>query len=254
MLPGFSYKGPDNPPATVTAANNGVSLDGTTVVLGDDGTAPPGPGQLLSPRQIFTNGFSIILNGGLAAVDFSATLSANGFTFVRNDGLVIGDYQAGQMTLLDDTTSRPVISLVGGGVIFDIINDSGSWAVELQSAPGSPLISIPNATQNFIIGNLVDNNSRLQVDGNVSMLSVTANLDFPNTLPFTSSDLTIVFLGAALNDMVVLGLDPTGLDANSSYWQFVDSPDSVTVRFINSSAVAIDPVARDFTVSIFKRL
>lgn len=52
MLPGFVYKGPDNPalPAMVTAANNGTSLNGTTVELGN--AAGGNAATLLDPREI----------------------------------------------------------------------------------------------------------------------------------------------------------------------------------------------------------
>lgn len=63
MLPGFSYKGPDNPlppPVVfpVTAANNGTSLNGTTVVLGSDPADPAG--RLLSDREIDRAGFRLL--------------------------------------------------------------------------------------------------------------------------------------------------------------------------------------------------
>lgn len=66
MLPGFAYKGPDHPPAppppapTVTTANNGTSLSGTAVVLGNDVAAPGDPGALLSDREIQMGGFRLI--------------------------------------------------------------------------------------------------------------------------------------------------------------------------------------------------
>lgn len=66
MLPGFVYKGPDNPalPATVTAANNGTSLSGTTVQLGN--AAGGIAATLLDAREIPFAGQSITFHDNAA--------------------------------------------------------------------------------------------------------------------------------------------------------------------------------------------
>jgi hypothetical protein len=82
----------------------------------------------------------------------------------------------------------------------------------------------------------------------VAGLKVSATLNFPNTSAATSSDLTIPCIGANIGDEVVLGspAPPT----NSSYTAFVSGADVVTVRFVNSSAGAINPGSGTFTCTV----
>lgn len=81
-------------------------------------------------------------------------------------------------------------------------------------------------------------------------LTTTANLDFPNTLTLTSSDLNIALVGVAVGDPVVVSPPPGSVLANSSYSAFVSAVDTVTVRFNNYSAGAQDPAAGVFRVSV----
>lgn len=83
-------------------------------------------------------------------------------------------------------------------------------------------------------------------------LTNTASLDFPNTAAQNSSDLTITVTGAAVGDVVLLGVDNASVNANSCYTAFVSAANTVTVRFNNYSAAAIDPAAGTFRVSIVK--
>jgi len=84
-----------------------------------------------------------------------------------------------------------------------------------------------------------------------AILSGTATLDFPNTLTQTSSDLTITVAGAVVGNAVSLGT-PAAPNANSSYTAFVSAADTVTVRFNNYSAGAINPASGSFTVKVFQ--
>jgi hypothetical protein len=77
----------------------------------------------------------------------------------------------------------------------------------------------------------------------------TATLDFSNTSAQSSADLTITVTGAAVGDPVALAI-PAAPDANSSYTAWVSASDTVTVRFNNYSAGAIDPASGLFRVSV----
>lgn len=81
-------------------------------------------------------------------------------------------------------------------------------------------------------------------------LTNTATLDFGNTLAQTSADLTITVTGAAVGDAVSLGIPAA--DANSCYTAYVSATNTVTVRFNNYSAGAIDPASGTFRVSVIK--
>jgi len=83
-------------------------------------------------------------------------------------------------------------------------------------------------------------------------LTATAVLNFPNTLTLTSSDLTIALLGAAVGDVVGLGVDIASVNANSCFTAFVSAANTVTVRFNNYSAAPIDPASGTFRVSVTK--
>lgn len=86
----------------------------------------------------------------------------------------------------------------------------------------------------------------------VGKLSNTATLDFPNTSTGTSADLTITVTGAAVGDVVMLGL-PASPDANSCYTGWVSATNTVTVRFNNYSANPIDPASGSFRAMIIKQ-
>lgn len=83
-------------------------------------------------------------------------------------------------------------------------------------------------------------------------LTATANLDFPNTLTLTSSDLTIAVAGAVLGDVVSIGVPNAAVLPNSCYTAWVSAANTVTVRFNNYSALPQDPAAGVFRASITK--
>jgi hypothetical protein len=240
-------------PFAAGSAVNGASVDALgRIVLGNDIGAPGNPGQLLSSREIETNAFDVLfINGG-----FTLRLSAAGaFVTDPTANKAAGIDGNGFLSISDNTAANnPLISFQNNTApTADFRLQDDVFQFEKQGS--LPVLRILLTPENVLIGpNLVDNGSKLQVEGHVSMLSAVANLDFPLTAPFTSSDLTIALAAAAVGDMVVGGFDPAGLDANSCYTYFVDAPGSVTVRFNNYSAAAIDPAARDFTVSILKPL
>lgn len=76
-------------------------------------------------------------------------------------------------------------------------------------------------------------------------------LNFPSTLAQASADLTIAVTGAAVGDPVALGL-PAAPAANTSFSAFVSAADTVTVRFHNYSAGAVDPDSGTYKVTVFK--
>jgi hypothetical protein len=84
-----------------------------------------------------------------------------------------------------------------------------------------------------------------------AVISATATLDFPSTAAQTSSDLTIAVTGAAVGDAVFLGL-PAAPDANGCFTAWVSAANTVTVRFNNYSAGAIDPASATYRVVVFK--
>ncbi|HJQ68457.1 MAG TPA: hypothetical protein VKA70_05780 [Blastocatellia bacterium] len=84
------------------------------------------------------------------------------------------------------------------------------------------------------------------------VLKATATLNFPITQAQTGSDLTITVAGAAVGDVVALGVPHESVAPNSSFTAWVSAKDTVNVRFNNYSSRAIDPPAASFTAMVTK--
>lgn len=84
-------------------------------------------------------------------------------------------------------------------------------------------------------------------------LTTTSSLDFPNTGASTHSDLTVTLTGAALGDVVMVGIPHGSVMPNSCYTAWVSATDTVTVRFSNyDSTVSSNPSSGTFRISIIK--
>lgn len=86
------------------------------------------------------------------------------------------------------------------------------------------------------------------------VLTGSASLNFPNTNAQLSSDLTITVTGAADGDTVALGVPNAAVNANSCYTAWVSAANTVTVRFNNYSALAINPASGTFKATVFKNI
>jgi hypothetical protein len=84
-------------------------------------------------------------------------------------------------------------------------------------------------------------------------LVFTATLDFASTNAQSSNDQTIAATGAALGDVVSLGVPNGSVIANTSYSAWVSAAGTVTVRFNNYSANnSLDPAQGSFKVFVTK--
>ncbi len=84
------------------------------------------------------------------------------------------------------------------------------------------------------------------------ILSASAALDFGNTAAQSSADLTIALTGAVVGDAVIPGVPNGSVNANSCFTAWVSAADTVTVRFNNYSAAAIDPASGTFRVAVIR--
>lgn len=120
------------------------------------------------------------------------------------------------------------------------------------ATPGSSLMATPEAGAFEVDANgdayYTPVASRYKL---ATVLTNTATLDFANTLAATSSDLTITVTGAAVGDAVFLGA-PASPNINSCLTSFVSAANTVTVRFNNYSAAAIDPASATYKVVVNK--
>lgn len=83
-------------------------------------------------------------------------------------------------------------------------------------------------------------------------ISVVANLDFPATAKNVANDLTINVLGAAIGDVVSLGVPANAVMPNSCYTAWVSAADVVTIRFNNYSTSNHNPPLGSFRVEVKK--
>lgn len=89
-----------------------------------------------------------------------------------------------------------------------------------------------------------------------TVITNTATLNFPSTAASTSSDLTFTLTGAVVGDAIVLGIPNASVPTagtNGSFWAWVSSANTVTVRFMNGNALAaFDPPSGTFKGTIIK--
>ncbi|MFT3937001.1 MAG: hypothetical protein QM726_25470 [Chitinophagaceae bacterium] len=83
-------------------------------------------------------------------------------------------------------------------------------------------------------------------------LTTTATLDFTSTAALNSRDLTITVTGATVGDVVMLGVPSTAVLANSCFTAYVSAANTVTVRFNNYSAAALNPGSATYRVSVLR--
>ena len=81
------------------------------------------------------------------------------------------------------------------------------------------------------------------------LLSATAILNFPSIAAAASSDLTVTVTGALVGDSVSLGL-PAAPAAGIVFNAFVSATNTVTVRAINITAAAVDPVSATYRATV----
>jgi hypothetical protein len=83
------------------------------------------------------------------------------------------------------------------------------------------------------------------------VLTGTGTLNFASTASGASADLTITVTGAAVGDVVTLGIPnasvPTGAIAFTAW---VSASDTVSVRFANFSGGALDPASGSFRANV----
>lgn len=82
--------------------------------------------------------------------------------------------------------------------------------------------------------------------------TVTAVLDFPNTAANAVSDLNVTLAGAVSGDVVTLGVPNGSVPAGGTFFAWVSAANTITVRFANNTAGALDPASGTFRVSVVR--
>lgn len=84
-------------------------------------------------------------------------------------------------------------------------------------------------------------------------ISNTATLDFGSTAAGASTDLTMTVTGAAVGDVVAIGVPNGSVPATGSFMAWVSATNTVTVRYVNNALVAAhDPASGTFKATIIK--
>ena len=87
----------------------------------------------------------------------------------------------------------------------------------------------------------------------LQVLTVSQELEFGNVLAQQSEDIEVTVTGAALGDVVALGIPAVSVTGTgTAFFAYVKLADKVNVRFLNASASPVNPTAGTFTIKVFK--
>ena len=173
-----------------------------------------------------------------------------------------GQAQAAQAVAADVTAQASAI--VATGTTAQVIGFNASGQPEAKSVGGNG-----NGVTLAFSGNTLQVNADqdlktsgkptfagIKIDSTGTIIEAvlygSVTLDFPSTAAQQSSDLTVTVTGAADGDPVFLGVPNAAVNANSCYTAWVSAANTVSVRFSNYSAGAIDPASATFKVAVFK--
>jgi uncharacterized oligopeptide transporter (OPT) family protein len=86
-----------------------------------------------------------------------------------------------------------------------------------------------------------------------SVISATATLDFASTNAHECSSATITVTGAAVGDVVALGIPTAVVGTSGVFFGWVSAADTVTVRYHNTDKNnAVDPASGTFRATVIK--
>jgi hypothetical protein len=247
--------------AVLSSGTNGITVNNNVLIAdGANGTRSKklqfdSLGQLTLWQYDSTH-----MNGGTAN-DSVAVITSTGLVKKRNAASFGGNQNLQQVTDVGNLTTNNILiepSTTGnisignqsdvGFAILGTANFSGGF-LELNNEVGS-------GSAAYLEAALLTANRIFEfpdADGTLALRSIgTATLDFASTNAQNSRDLTIALTGAALGDVVILGVPNGSTLTNSCFTAWVSSANVVTVRFNNYSSGALDPASGDFTVTIVR--
>lgn len=147
--------------------------------------------------------------------------------------------------------------------LIELLNNAGSGFTRLNlggATSSFPAIKVNGAAINFVLGDGTGNaavtTGNLTIGGGAAILKVltnTATLDFGSTAPGAVTDLTITVTGAALGDVVILGVPNGSTVAAGDFTAWVSATNTVTVRFANNQLVgSLDPASGTFRATVLQ--
>lgn len=143
--------------------------------------------------------------------------------------------QSGQYYFINDNYENGFFWLLSGVTVKDM---NGTTLTQLENKTTYIIRGEFNGTENYYRVISAYNNKR-----------ASATLDFPSTSAGTSSDLTISLPGAALGDIIGIGVPNGSTLSNGCFTAWVSASGTVTVRFTNNDTLsALDPASGTFNV------
>lgn len=241
---------------------DGLFVD-TDAIVADVETFYTADGQLEDDRTVDANGNSIFFEN-ISAFTVSANSGGNSEVLrlqqdIYKFGDVSGDLAVGIGLNIDGVNRFADLGDVAGiGNGTHLLVDDDLERIVLMGSNNEALIA-ETSTSQITLPNLAGTGTRLVTADPNGVLSVaipilwaSAVLDFPSTNTGLSADLTINVTGAAVGDVVSLGVPAGSVLANSNYTAWISAANTATVRFNNYSAGALDPASGLFKVVVHK--
>lgn len=224
----------------VSVANKNISLD-------------PVNGKLIIRRDVYSGSETANLSlqnlgGGGGTVSIEALVRQSNSSPMAK--IVFADSGGGGANIL-------FYASIGAGTQRLAINGDGTVVTPSQLKITSVIASATTATGALIVTGGAGISGSLYAGAIavgtgtplLKMLSAIATLDFPSIAADSSADLTVTVTGAAVNDLVQLGL-PASPASGINFKVFVSSANTITVRAQNDTGMAIDPASASYRVSV----
>jgi len=178
---------------------------------------------------------------------------ADGDASVYPDNSTVTPKSFAYTALRTDTKGTTTAEIVG--IVHHALDASGriihSWTDDTNAEMASVKV---DAAKYEITSPLVDLNGdvKLGVNGSplTSVLAATATLNFPSTSSY--EDLTVTVTGAAVGDVVSVGVPNDCMFSHTLYFGWVSATDTVTVRFLVVGAGPHNPPSSTFKVLVTK--
>ncbi|HOW28192.1 MAG TPA: hypothetical protein PK876_06795 [Elusimicrobiota bacterium] len=136
-----------------------------------------------------------------------------------------------------------------GYTVGNVIFPSGSVGIGASSPVTKLTVSSGTVTIDGTGAGLVVGTGGAKV---LNILSASNTLDFGSTTTGASTDLTITVTGAAVGDVVSLGIDNNSITTNGVFMGWVSALNTVTIRFLNNDTATQDPASGTFRAMVTK--
>jgi len=167
------------------------------------------------------------------------------------DDYITIDYQFGNFIV-----SGPIYGAAIVGTYFDIGNSSDTYLRRSSAGVAAITTTSGSTYQDLVTRSIYATNlyaTNLVLNGGATVtgiLSATASLNFDLTA-LTVEDKTITVTGAAVGDVVTLGVPNGSVTTSVQYTAWVSAADTVTVR-ARTSATGEDPASGTFRATVIK--